>query len=258
MTIPQKYLVVVTKYRHPVLKGAIKVYLIDQTKTIFDSWHCTIKAVNTDLDHIHILFEAPPQVQLSKLANNYKTVTSRLIRKNFSEQLKRAASQVSGATVFGYYVNDPERFGVVDFDAEGKALSIEEKPEQPKSNYAVTGLYFYDNKVVEVAKNIQPSHRGELEITDVNNVYLQQNELNVEVLGRGFAWLDTGTHDSLLEASQFVQTIENRQGLKVASLEEISFNNGWINADQLKARGEFFKKTGYGQYLLKLLKEHQA
>jgi glucose-1-phosphate thymidylyltransferase len=177
---------------------------------------------------------------------------------HFSEQLKRAASQVSGATVFGYYVNDPERFGVVDFDAEGKALSIEEKPEQPKSNYAVTGLYFYDNKVVEIAKNIQPSHRGELEITDVNNVYLQQNELNVEVLGRGFAWLDTGTHDSLLEASQFVQTIEHRQGLKVASLEEISFNNGWINADQLKARGEFFKKTGYGQYLLKLYKEHQA
>ena len=135
-------------------------------------------------------------------------------------------------------------------------MSIEEKPEQPKSNYAVTGLYFYDNSVVEIAKNIKPSHRGELEITDVNNIYLQQQALNVEVLGRGFAWLDTGTHDSLIEASQFVQTIEHRQGLKVASLEEISFNNGWIDLNQLKARGEFFKKTGYGQYLLKLHQEH--
>jgi len=167
-----------------------------------------------------------------------------------------AAEQQTGATVFGYYVSDPERFGVVDFDASGKALSIEEKPEQPKSNYAVTGLYFYDNSVVEIAKNIKPSHRGELEITDVNNIYLQQQALNVEVLGRGFAWLDTGTHDSLIEASQFVQTIEHRQGLKVASLEEISFNNGWIDLNQLKARGEFFKKTGYGQYLLKLHQEH--
>ena len=175
---------------------------------------------------------------------------------SFGTQLKRAADQQQVATVFGYYVNDPERFGVVDFDETGKALSIEEKPEQPKSNYAVTGLYFYDNSVVEIAKNIKPSHRGELEITDVNNIYLQQQALNVEVLGRGFAWLDTGTHDSLIEASQFVQTIEHRQGLKVASLEEISFNNGWIDLNQLKARGEFFKKTGYGQYLLKLHQEH--
>jgi glucose-1-phosphate thymidylyltransferase len=173
----------------------------------------------------------------------------------FSEKLKRASEQQAGATVFGYYVNDPERFGVVEFDNSGKALSIEEKPEKPKSNYAVTGLYFYDNQVVEIAKNIKPSHRGELEITDVNNVYLQQGGLNVELLGRGFAWLDTGTHDSLIEASQFVQTIEHRQGLKVACLEEIAFNNGWITVDELKERGEFFKKTGYGQYLLKLYQE---
>ena len=176
---------------------------------------------------------------------------------SFGTQLKRAADQQQGATVFGYYVNDPERFGVVDFDETGKALSIEEKPTEPKSNYAVTGLYFYDNDVVEIAKNIKPSHRGELEITDVNNMYLERSRLNVELLGRGFAWLDTGTHDSLLEASQFVQTVEHRQGLKIACLEEISFNNGWINSDQLLERANFFKKTGYGQYLLKLHAEHQ-
>lgn len=174
---------------------------------------------------------------------------------SFGTQLKRAVDQQQGATVFGYYVNDPERFGVVDFDETGKALSIEEKPTEPKSNYAVTGLYFYDNDVVEIAKNIKPSHRGELEITDVNNMYLERSRLNVELLGRGFAWLDTGTHDSLLEASQFVQTVEHRQGLKIACLEEISFNNGWINSDQLLERANFFKKTGYGQYLLKLHKE---
>ena len=176
---------------------------------------------------------------------------------SFGTQLKRAADQQQGATVFGYYVNDPERFGVVDFDETGKALSIEEKPTEPKSNYAVTGLYFYDNDVVEIAKNIKPSYRGELEITDVNNIYLERSRLNVELLGRGFAWLDTGTHDSLLEASQFVQTVEHRQGLKIACLEEISFNNGWINSDQLLERANFFKKTGYGQYLLKLHAEHQ-
>lgn len=176
---------------------------------------------------------------------------------SFGVQLKRASERQTGATVFGYYVNDPERFGVVDFDLTGKALTIEEKPEQPKSNYAVTGLYFYDNKVVEIAKNIKPSHRGELEITDVNNAYLQQERLNVELLGRGFAWLDTGTHDSLLEASQFVQTVEHRQGLKIACLEEIAFNNGWIDANQLLNRATFFKKTGYGQYLLKLHQEQQ-
>lgn len=176
---------------------------------------------------------------------------------SFSQQLRRATEQLSGATVFGYYVSDPERFGVVEFDQDGKALSIEEKPTQPKSNYAVTGLYFYDNQVIEIAKNVQPSHRGELEITDINNAYLEQQRLNVELLGRGFAWLDTGTHDSLLEAGQFVQTIEHRQGLKVACLEEISYHNGWIDDAQLLERADFFKKTGYGQYLLKLHEEHQ-
>lgn len=171
---------------------------------------------------------------------------------HFSAQLKTASAQNNGATVFGYYVNDPERFGVVEFDKDGKALSIEEKPKKPKSNYAVTGLYFYDNQVIDIAKNIQPSSRGELEITDVNNAYLQKNELRVELLGRGFAWLDTGTHDSLIDASQFVQTIEHRQGLKIACLEEIAFYNQWIDENQLRKRGEFFKKTGYGQYILTL------
>lgn len=174
---------------------------------------------------------------------------------HFSDQLRRANNKSDGATVFGYYVNDPQRFGVVDFDSTGKALSIEEKPVHPKSNYAVTGLYFYDNEVIEIAKNIKPSHRGELEITDVNTAYLKKGALDVELLGRGFAWLDTGTHDSLLDAGKFVQTIEHRQGLKVACLEEISFFNGWMDADQLLERANFFKKTGYGQYLLKLYQE---
>lgn len=174
---------------------------------------------------------------------------------HFSNQLRRASCQTTGATVFGYYVNNPKRFGVVEFDQYGKALSIEEKPSQPKSNYAITGLYFYDNHVVEIAKKIKPSHRGELEITDVNNIYLQEQRLNVELLGRGFAWLDTGTHDSLLEASQFVQTIEHRQGLKIACLEEIAYTNHWIDDKQLLERAEFFKKTGYGQYLLQQYQE---
>ena len=177
---------------------------------------------------------------------------------SFSQQLLRATEQKAGSTVFGYYVSDPQRFGVIDFDKSGKALSIEEKPENPKSNYAVTGLYFYDNQVVEIAKNVQPSHRGELEITDINNAYLEQEQLNVELLGRGFAWLDTGTHDSLLEAGQFVQTIEHRQGLKVACLEEIAYNNGWINDEELLERAHFFQKTGYGQYLLKLYQEQHS
>lgn len=172
---------------------------------------------------------------------------------HFSEKLRSASSKAQGATVFGYHVSDPERFGVVEFDATGRALSIEEKPLQPKSNYAVTGLYFYDNQVVDIAKNIKPSERGELEITDVNRAYLEQKTLSVEMLGRGFAWLDTGTHESLLEASHFVHTIEQRQGLKVACLEEIAYNSGWISADQLAAQAVALKKTGYGQYLAKLL-----
>jgi glucose-1-phosphate thymidylyltransferase len=172
---------------------------------------------------------------------------------HFSDNLRAASTQESGATVFGYHVSDPERFGVVEFDAAGKALSIEEKPLKPKSNYAVTGLYFYDNEVVEIAKNIKPSERGELEITDVNRAYLERKSLKVEMLGRGFAWLDTGTHDSLLEASHFVHTIEQRQGLKVACLEEIAYHNGWITAEQLAAQADALKKTGYGQYLQKLL-----
>ena len=171
----------------------------------------------------------------------------------FSAMLRSAVARVSGATVFGYHVHDPERFGVVEFNAEGKALSVEEKPAEPKSKYAITGLYFYDNRVVEIAKGVKPSLRGELEITDVNRAYLETGELNVSLMGRGFAWLDTGTHDSLMEAGQFVQTIERRQGLKVACLEEIGFRNGWLSAEQLAIRAQKLEKTGYGQYLLRVL-----
>ncbi|MFT0545097.1 glucose-1-phosphate thymidylyltransferase RfbA [Allopusillimonas ginsengisoli] len=174
---------------------------------------------------------------------------------NFSANLKAASGREQGATVFGYHVSDPERFGVVEFDTSGRAISIEEKPARPKSNYAVTGLYFYDNRVVDIAKGIKPSARGELEITDINRFYLEDLSLNVEMLGRGFAWLDTGTHESLLEASHFVHTIEQRQGLKVACLEEIAFHQGWLSAARLAEQGERLKKTGYGQYLLKLLQE---
>jgi glucose-1-phosphate thymidylyltransferase len=174
---------------------------------------------------------------------------------HFTEKLLRAAAEPTGATVFGYWVNDPQRFGVVEFDPQGKAISIEEKPAEPKSSYAVTGLYFYDNDVIEIAKAVKPSPRGELEITDVNNAYLQRGDLRVERFGRGFAWLDTGTHDSLLDASQYVQTIEQRQGLKVACLEEIAYQQGWIDRQQLLAQAQAFGKTGYGQYLFKLAEE---
>lgn len=176
----------------------------------------------------------------------------------FSAMLREAAGRGRGATVFGYHVTDPERFGVVEFDAQGKAVSIEEKPARPKSNYAVTGLYFYDNSVVEIAKQVKPSARGELEITDVNNAYLQRGELHVSLLGRGFAWLDTGTHDSLMEASHFVQTIEARQGLKVACLEEIAYHQGWLSADRLAHQAAALGKTGYGRYLQQLLEQERT
>ncbi|WP_426578384.1 glucose-1-phosphate thymidylyltransferase RfbA [Xenorhabdus stockiae] len=172
----------------------------------------------------------------------------------FSPKLQKASSIENGATIFGYQVKDPERFGVVEFDSNMRAISIEEKPSYPKSDYAVTGLYFYDNRVVNFAKKVKPSHRGELEITSINQMYLEDNSLEVELLGRGFAWLDTGTHDSLLEAATFVETIEKRQGYKVACLEEIAYNNGWLTNKNLLARAELMAKNSYGEYLLSLLK----
>ena len=175
----------------------------------------------------------------------------------FTPKLKQAAQRTAGATVFGYQVKDPERFGVVEFDDDKRAISIEEKPEYPKSHYAVTGLYFYDNSVVDIAKQVEPSDRGELEITCVNRAYLEQDNLNVELLGRGFAWLDTGTHESLLEAAQFVETIEKRQGYKIACLEEIAFNQGWLTCEQLQAQATQLKKNGYGEYLQDLLEDAQ-
>ena len=171
---------------------------------------------------------------------------------HFTEKLDSATAREKGATIFGYHVKDPERFGVVEFDTEGQVLGIEEKPTVAKSGYAVTGLYFYDNDVIDIAKGIKPSARGELEITDINNAYQRRGDLKVELLGRGFAWLDTGTHDSLLDAGQFVQTVEHRQGLKVACLEEIAFHNGWILQAQLQCQAEKLKKTCYGEYLAKV------
>jgi len=176
----------------------------------------------------------------------------------FTPKLREAAQKTEehgGATVFGYQVKDPERFGVVEFDANNKALSIEEKPQQPKSHFAVTGLYFYDNSVVNIAKQVEPSYRGELEITCVNQAYLEQGTLKVELLGRGFAWLDTGTHESLLEAAQFVETIEKRQGYKIACLEEIAFNHGWLTSERMAEQADQLKKNGYGEYLAALIKD---
>ena len=173
----------------------------------------------------------------------------------FTPLLRQAVNRQKGATVFGYQVKDPERFGVVAFDENKRAISIEEKPTKPKSNYAVTGLYFYDNDVIEIAKKVKPSERGEVEITTVNQMYMERGDLNVELLGRGFAWLDTGTHESLLEAAQFVETIEKRQGYKVACLEEIAFNNGWLTKKQVAEIGQSMSKNAYGQYLIDLTKE---
>jgi glucose-1-phosphate thymidylyltransferase len=173
----------------------------------------------------------------------------------FTPILKNAVSRRKGATVFGYQVNDPERFGVVEFDSSKKAISIEEKPKNPKSNFAVTGLYFYDNDVVEMAKQVKPSHRGELEITTLNQMYMDRGDLHVELLGRGFAWLDTGTHESLLEAAMFVETIEKRQGYKIACLEEIAWRNGWLSNEQVESTAKALSKNGYGTYLLGLLKQ---
>jgi glucose-1-phosphate thymidylyltransferase len=174
---------------------------------------------------------------------------------DFPNLLSSAMARTEGSTVFAYHVHDPERYGVAEFDRNGKVLSLEEKPKQPKSSYAVTGLYFYDNHVVDMAKSIKPSPRGELEITDLNRMYLEQGKLNVEIMGRGYAWLDTGTHESLNEASSFIQTIEHRQGLKVACPEEIAFRQKWISAAQLEKLAQPLAKNGYGQYLLRLLKE---
>lgn len=174
---------------------------------------------------------------------------------SFGKKLETAAQLKTGATVFGYQVMDPERFGVVEFDEKFRALSIEEKPLKPKSHWAVTGLYFYDNSVVEMAKQVKPSHRGELEITTLNEMYMEKGQLNVELLGRGFAWLDTGTHDSLIEASQFIHTIEKRQGMKVACLEEIAWRKGWLNYDEVAAQAKLLSKTSYGQYLQNLIDE---
>ncbi|ENV45287.1 glucose-1-phosphate thymidylyltransferase RfbA [Acinetobacter schindleri] len=173
----------------------------------------------------------------------------------FTPMLKKAVSRAKGATVFGYQVKDPERFGVVEFDQQKRAISLEEKPKQPKSHFAVTGLYFYDNDVIQIAKQVKPSERGELEITTVNQMYLERGDLNVELLGRGFAWLDTGTHSSLLEAAQFVETIEKRQGYKVACLEEIALNNGWLSKEKVLEIGQSMSKNDYGQYLMSLVRE---
>ena len=192
------------------------------------------------------------------IANDYSTLVlgdNIFYGHDFSQLLGRAAAREQGASVFAYHVQDPERYGVADFDKTGKVLSLEEKPTHPKSSYAVTGLYFYDTQVVELAKSLKPSHRGELEITDLNKLYLEQGSLNVEIMDRGYAWLDTGTHDSLLEASHFIATIEKRQGLKIACPEEIAYRQKWISAVQLEKQAQLLIKNGYGKYLMQVLKE---
>ena len=219
-----------------------------------------------DGDHLGVCFEYAIQASPDGLAqafiigksfigdNNVALVLGDNVfyGQHFTEKLNAAVTRDKGATIFGYHVKDPERFGVVEFDSQGHVLSIEEKPNVAKSNYAITGLYFYDNEVVEIARSITPSERGELEITDINNIYQSRGNLKVELLGRGFAWLDTGTHDSLMEAGQFVQTVEHRQGLKIACLEEIAFSNGWLSESMILKQAEILKKTDYGQYLLKV------
>lgn len=177
---------------------------------------------------------------------------------HFTQKLERAAANIRGATIFGYQVKDPERFGVIVFNQQGKPVGIVEKPSEPISRYAVTGLYFYDNHVTEIAKQLKPSQRGELEISDINQIYLEKNELKVEKLGRGLAWLDTGTHSSLMEASSYVQVIETRQGMKIACLEEIGWQKGWINNEQMEKSSQLFAKTDYGEYLIRLLKQGKA
>jgi glucose-1-phosphate thymidylyltransferase len=172
---------------------------------------------------------------------------------SFSKMLKSAILKKKGATLFAYHVTDPKRFGVVEFDKNKKVMSIKEKPKNPKSNYAITGLYFYDNRVIKIAKSLKPSSRGELEITDINNAYLKSDDLNVEIMGRGFSWLDTGTHETLMTAGHFVQAIEESQGLKIGCLEEIAFNNGWLDSEVIKKKGKLLSKTSYGQYLLRTI-----
>jgi glucose-1-phosphate thymidylyltransferase len=193
------------------------------------------------------------KIRGTRLINGVKSINENFYGQSFSKMLLKASSLQTGAKVFGYPVRDPQRFGVVEFDKVGKALSIEEKPLNPKSNFAVTGLYFYDNSVIEKAKRVKPSERGEIEITSINQAYLDDGKLDVEILGRGFAWLDTGTYESLLEASLFIQTIEKRQGFKVACLEEIAFNNKWIGVEQLQLSIVKYKNTEYGKYLSEIV-----
>ena len=233
---------------HPITQGTSKQLLPIYDKPMI--YYPLSVLMLAGIKEVMIITTPEDRANFERLLGNGDTYGIKI--EYATDKLKDAIKVNKGATVFGYHVTDPERFGVVEFDKDKKAVSIEEKPVTPKSNYAVTGLYFYDNDVIEIAKNIKPSVRGELEITDVNLAYLSRGDLNVSLLGRGFAWLDTGTHDSLLEAGQFVQTVEHRQGLKVACLEEIAYRNKWIDKEQLLIQGNSLAKTGYGQYLLKV------